>query len=64
MVTDIHPALLGPHALAIIEAKKTAMVEWGINPLTLVVTDKKSLARSSRVTRQLMVSSEYESENV
>jgi hypothetical protein len=55
MVTDIHPALIGPHALARIEARRTALIAYGIEPHDIEVYN---------TTRSLMVAHEFDTESI
>lgn len=70
MATDIHPAIMGPHALASLQSRMQALKAYGISPKALelgheaplpVVQEKtKKLAKVSKAKRALAVQSDHD----
>ena len=59
MTTDI--SLMGPHALASYHSRTLALESFGVDPqaITLYQAQDRSLAKTSRARRALMVQQEH-----
>lgn len=71
MATDIHPSIMGPHALAVMSARTKALKAYGINPHALILNQEKrfpvtteektkKLAKISKATRALAIESDHD----
>lgn len=69
MATDIHPTIMGPHAIASLQSRMQALKAYGINPKAIelvhqvpvpVVQEKtKKLAKISKAKRALAIQEEH-----
>jgi hypothetical protein len=75
MATDIHPFIMGPHALASMNARTKALKAYGINPQTLIISQSarfptvkeskiRALAKISTASRALAVQWGHELMNI
>lgn len=56
MIADIHPTVMGAHALMSYESRMHALAEFGINTELMQIDDtKRFLVKESRQNRELMI---------
>ncbi len=70
MATDIHPFIMGPHAIASFNARMQAIKAYGIDPHALMINQEsrlpkieektRALAKTSKATRALAIQTDHE----
>ncbi len=61
MLADIHPALMGPHAIESYKSRMLALEEFGVNPMALIQNKQtRAVVKRKRSTRALRLESEQD----
>ncbi len=61
MIADLHPALMGPHAIESYKSRMLALEEFGVNPLALMLNEQtRAVVKRKRSTRALALEPEHD----